>query len=189
MEKERLVITPNGVTFMNIKLNVSTIARQLVYGSKPRVPEDSSVTYKEMQDYVARTLSMAFGQYIHGLQYGRSKNKFNRIYQSKNGLNYKIVAIPDSISPSFITEEKCTFNSYKTKDPTGEIQLQLEGYVCNAKLGILKVRRIHDNIITRHVISLDEPTAVNLIERHLSRTLLPYILDARNDKGKGEGHA
>ncbi|MGH9910313.1 MAG: hypothetical protein ACRD32_06695 [Nitrososphaerales archaeon] len=105
-------------------------------------------------------------------------NKFSRIYQSKNRVKCNITAIPDSRSSALITEEKCTFNSYKTRDLTGSLQLQLEGYVCNARLGILKVRHIHDNTITTHVISLDEPTAVNLIERYLSRTLLPYILGA-----------
>lgn len=100
---------------MKIDLNVSTIARQLVYGSKPRIPYDKIVTYKEMQDYVKRALSITFGQYIHGLEYGKNKDKFSRIYQSNNGVNYNITAVPDSISGSLITEEKCTFNSYKTR--------------------------------------------------------------------------
>ncbi len=160
---------------MQIKLNVSSIARQLAYGSNPRIPSDKLVTYDDMREYVGRALSIAFGQYIHGLEYGRSKSKFSRIYQSRNGVNCNITAIPDGISPTFITEEKCTFNSYKTRDATGEIQLRLEGYVCNSRLGILKVRRIPDNRVTRHVIRLDESVAVDLIERYLSHTLLPYL--------------
>ncbi len=160
---------------MNIRLNVSTIASQLVYGSKPRIPDDKIVTYKEMQDYVDNKISIAFGRYIHGLDNYGAFSKFTRTYQSKNGVNYNIVAIPDSISPSFITEEKSTFNSYKTRDLTGEIQLQLEGYVCNARLGILKIRHIHDNTITTYVVSLDELSATSLMERYIEQTLLPYL--------------
>ncbi|MGH9923317.1 MAG: hypothetical protein ACRD38_11255 [Nitrososphaerales archaeon] len=160
---------------MKIDLNVSVIARQLVYGSKPRIPYDRLVTCKEMQDYVTRALSIAFGQYIHGLEYGRSKQKFSRTYPTRNGVNCNIIAIPDSISPSLLTEEKCTFNFYKTKDLTGEIQLQLEGYVCDARLGILKIRHIQDNTLIRHIISLDESSAINLIERYIEQTLLPYL--------------
>ncbi len=156
-------------------LNVSKLARQLVYGSRPRVPGDRLVTHKEMEDYVAQAIAIAFGQYIHGLHYGRSEDKFSHVYESKNGVKYVITAIPDSISPYLITEEKCTFNFYKKKDRTGEIQLQLGGYVCNTNLGILKVRNIHNNRITRHVISLDPLIAVNLIERYIRQTLLTYL--------------
>jgi hypothetical protein len=177
------------VKLNHIKLNASKIARELVYRSRPRIPSEKLITYKDMQDYVDNKISIAFGRYIHGLDNYGAFSKFTRTYQSKNGVNYNIVAIPDSISPYFITEEKCTFNSYKTRDLTGEIQLQLEGYVCNARLGILKIRHFRDNTITRYVIGLDEPTAVNLIERYLAKTLLPYILDAPNDRGKREGHA
>lgn len=154
---------------------MSQIARELVYGSRPRTPNDKLVTYKEMQDYVTRALSIAFGQYIHGLEYGRSRDKFSRLYRSKNGVNCNVIAVPDGISLPLITEEKCTFNSYKTRDLTGEIQLRLEGYVCDASLGILKVRRIHDNTVTRHIISLNEQTTIDLIERYIGQTLLPYL--------------
>ncbi len=176
MEEQRMVINLHGVTGMNIKLNVSTIASQLVYGSKPRIPYDRIVTYKEMQDYVKRALSIAFGQYIHGLEYGRNKDKFSRTYRSKNGAIYNILAIPDSVLLPLITEEKCTFNSYKMRDLTGEIQLQLEGYVCDAKLGILKLRQIPHNKLIRHIVSFDEASAINLIERYITQTLLPYLV-------------
>lgn len=161
-----------------LKLNVSNIARELVYGSKPRIPDDKVVTYGEMRSYVNQALSIAFGKYIHGLAYGRSKDKFNRTYQSKKGINYNITAVPDSISLPLITEEKCTFNYYKTRDLVGDIQLQLEGYVCNAKLGILKIRHIQNNTILRHVITLDELMATHLIEKYIEQTLLPYLTNS-----------
>jgi hypothetical protein len=157
-------------------LNVSKIANQLVYGSRPRIPFDKVITYKEMQDYVTRALSIAFGQYIHGLGYGKNKCKFHRFYKSKCGINCKMIAIPDYISPHLITEEKCTF-SWNNRNPVGEIQLQLEGYVCRAGKGILKIRHIPDNAVVRRVISLEEPTAISLIEGFIGETLLPYIYD------------
>jgi hypothetical protein len=158
-----------------IKLNVSQVARELVYGSKPRIPDDKLVTYKDMRDYITQTLSMVFGQYIHGLAYGRGEQKFIKTYRSASGVTFTLVAIPDDISSSLLTEEKCTFNSHKKRDRVGENQLQLEGYVCNAKLGTLKIRRIHDNTITRHIITLEESTAVELIERYISQTMLQYF--------------
>lgn len=160
---------------MNIKINASTIARQLVYGSKPRISDDKLVTYRDMQEYVDTRISIAFGRYMHGLDNHGRFNKFTRTYKSSQGSAYIIVANPDTITPVLIEEEKCTFSDSKRKDAVGEIQLQLGGFVCEAKLGILKIKHLGNNTITREIVSINELIAKNVIERYLSQTLLPYL--------------
>lgn len=174
-----MVVITNKPFAINTKLTVSDIARQLVYGTEPRIPQDRVLTYKEMQDYVKKAIAIAFGQYIHGIEYGRNKDKFSRIHQPKNGIRYSIVAKPDHVFSSIAVEEKCTFNPYKTRDLAGEIQLQLEGYVCNAKVGVLKIRHISTNAITSYAIGLNEDSAINLINKYIEQTLLPYLSEGR----------
>ena len=53
--------------------------------------------------------------------------------------------------------------------------MQLEEYICNARLGILKIRHIPDNTTSKHVINLDVVSGVKLIEKYIRQTLLPYL--------------
>ncbi len=157
-----------------IKLNVSKIARELVYGSRPRIPSDKLVAYKEMQEYVDSQIAIAFGRFIHGLDNHGRFNKFTKTYQSNNGSFYTIVANPDLIIPPLIEEEKCTFNS-KVRDRVGEMQLQLEGFVSGTHLGILKIKHLSSNTTSRKVVRIDYSLVRDLIETYLSQTLLHYM--------------
>jgi hypothetical protein len=159
----------------DMRLNASNVASQLTYGSRPRMQHDRAVTYEEMQEFVDMKIATAFGTYIHALDNHSSSNKVTKTYRTRNGLTFNLVAVPDGIAPSLITEEKCTFNRYKKTDPTGEIQLQLEGLICGAKLGILKIHHIATNTTTWQVIRLDPLIADNILERYMKQTLLPYF--------------
>jgi hypothetical protein len=126
-----------------------------------------------MQKYVEMKLAMAFGSYVHGLDNHGGFKMFTKTYQSKQG-SYRITANPDLITSNLITEEKCTFNA-RYNDQVGQIQLQLGGFVCDAELGILKIKNLANNTTTSRVHKIDNSVAQEYIEKYLSLTLLPYI--------------